>query len=82
MRILEVTQLKPIQLAPDGFVFPLSRQTKIILDKKSPAPKKLHELTFQQGAYFGEVGDCCSYLSNDELFELEEKGMLRIRKTK
>ncbi len=81
MRILEVKQLKPIQVSEGSFIFPISFQTKIILDKKSPSSKKEHQLIYQQGRQYGEVGDCCNYLSNDELLQLEEKGMISIRKS-
>jgi len=81
MRILEVTQLKAIQVSEGSFIFPVSCQTRLILDKKSPSKKKEHQLIYQQGRQYGEVGDCCTYLSNDGLLKLEEKGMIKIRKT-
>ena len=81
MRILEVKQLKPIQLREKGFKFPVSKQTIFILDKKSPSNKKHHQLVFQQGDRFGLVGDFCAYLSNDELFELEKLEIITVRKS-
>lgn len=80
MRIVSVRQLKPIQLEEGRFVFPLNSCTKIILDKKRPSNKKIHELLHQQGSHYGTVGDCCTYLSNDELLSLEAKGMIAIKK--
>lgn len=80
MRILRVTQLKGIQVSEDSFIFPISCQTRLILDKKSPSKNKEHQLIYQQGARYGEVGDCCVYLSNEDLLRLEEKGMIKIDK--
>lgn len=81
MRILEVTQLKAIQVSEGSFTFPISCQTRLILDKKNPSKRKVHQLIYQQGRQYGEVGDCCTYLSNDDLLKLEEKGMIKIRKS-
>lgn len=80
MKILEVKQLKAIQVESGGFIFPISSQTSLILDKKSPANRKEHQLIYQQGSQYGEVGDRCTYLNNKQLLELEEKGMIKIKK--
>lgn len=80
MRILTVVQIKPIQLREGGFIYPLNTNTKIILDRKSPSNKKIHELVYQQGIYYGSVGDCADYLSNDDLLALETKGMIKVKK--
>ncbi len=81
MRILSVKQLKPIQVRDGGFIFPLSSSTKIILDRKGKKDRKTHELIYQSNPrYYGNVGDCCEYLNNDELLALEEKGMIEIKK--
>jgi len=81
MKILSVTQLKAIQF--DGIEpFPLSSQTRIILDKKNPSHRKEHQLLFQQSKCYGSIGDMCKYLDNFELFELEKKGFISIKKTK
>lgn len=82
MKIISVTQLKAIQLREDSFVFPISCQTRLILDKKSPSNKKEHQLIYQQGSKYGAVGDCCAYLSNEQLLDLESKGMIKIDKRK
>lgn len=83
MRILSVKQLTAIQMTENSFVFPLSLGTKITLDKKNPSNRKEHQLTYQSDLrYYGNVGDCCNYLSNDDLLNLEEKGMIEIRKSK
>lgn len=76
-RVMSVTILKDIKLA-NGVKYALSPQVSIILDKKRKADSKIHELIYQQGTYYGAVGDRCTYLSHDELFELEEKGMIKI----
>ena len=79
MKILSITQLKPIEFER-GFTYPLSSKTRIILDKKNPSHRKEHQLIFQQSTYYGEVGDCCKYLDNFELLELEKKGFISIKK--
>lgn len=81
MRILKVTQLKAIQVSEGKFTFPFSSQTRLILDKKNPSKRKEHQLIYQQGKNYGEVGDCCTYLSNDDLLKLEEKEMIKIHKS-
>lgn len=81
MRILSVTQLKPIQLGEGRFIYPHNSRTKINLDRKRPSNKKEHQLIYQQGPNYGTVGDCCNYLSNEELLELEAKGMISIKKS-
>ena len=80
MKILSVTQLKPITIW--NTTFPLNSKTRIILDKKNPSHRKEHQLIFQQSAYYGEVGDCCKYLDNFELLDLEAKGFISIKKAK
>lgn len=84
MRILKVIQLKPIQINENGFVFPLSPlHTKIELDKKGKSDRKQHQITYQMDPrHYGNVGDCCDYMDNQKLLELEEKGMIRIVKAK
>jgi len=83
MRILSVTILKNIQLGPDQHVYFNNGLTKLILDKKSPSNRKMHQLSYQQNPRsYGTVGDCTDYLDNEELLALEEKGMIRINKTK
>lgn len=82
MKIISVTQLKPIEFEGNYFTFPLNSKTKIILDKKNPSHRKEHQLIYQQSAFYGEVGDRCKYLNNFELFELEKKGFILIKKTK
>ncbi|RZJ91587.1 MAG: hypothetical protein EOO20_04695 [Chryseobacterium sp.] len=81
MKILSVKQLKPIQTSEGAFVFPMGIHTKIELDTKSPSAKKCHQLTYQSDLrHYGNVGDYCSYLNNDQLLALEAKGMIEIKK--
>lgn len=82
MKILNVKQIKPIQLGEGRFVYPLSPKTRLILDKKKPSNKKEHQLIYQQGSHYGTVGDCCNYLNNNDLLELEAKGMILIDKAR
>lgn len=79
MKILSVTQLKNIEI--NGSIFPMGPKTKFNLDKKTPSNKKEHCLFFQQGPYYGEVGDICTYLNNEDLLDLENKGLIEIKKT-
>lgn len=80
MKILSVIQLKDIIINDEKY--PIGRNTQIILDKRNPSNKKEHQLIYQQSIYYGEIGDKCKYLNNEELFELEEKGFISIKKTK
>lgn len=81
MRILSVNQIKDIEI-DNGIIFPLNNKTRIILDKTNPSNKKEHQLIYHQSLYYGSVGDRCRYLNNDELFDLEKRGFITIKKTK
>jgi hypothetical protein len=69
-RIRNATVIKPIKDFPMG--------SKIILDKSNPVKRKCHQLIWQQGNYYGQVGDRCAYLSHEELFELHEQGFIKL----
>jgi hypothetical protein len=79
MRIKSIIQVKPISFGDNSFVFPVTCQTKFILDKKNRSDKKEHQLIYQQGRTYGMVGDRCRYLTNDELVDLEQRGLIIIR---
>jgi hypothetical protein len=72
-----VTILKDIQLRENSFVFH-RRSARVVYDSSSTRSKKLHQLIFQQGDRYGEVGDCCDYITHDQLLELERTGFVRI----
>jgi hypothetical protein len=72
-----VTILKDIQMRANGHVFH-RRSSEINYDSRLPRDKKLHQLLFQQGDYYGEVGDCCEYITHELLLELERGGFVRI----
>lgn len=74
MKVKKVIQLKAIQLSDFSFVFPFGFSTKIIIDHKG----KEHQLLYQQGRQYGESGDCCTYLNNQELLRLQSEGMIKI----
>jgi hypothetical protein len=77
-RLSTVYQLKPFHTKTfTTSWFPMG--TKIILDKKKPYAKKLHQITWQSGPYYGSVGDMTDYISHEELLELEKQGVLKIR---
>lgn len=78
MKIVSVIQLKDIEIGE--YYFPLSKKTRIVLDKKNPLNKKEHRLLYQQYPYYGEVGDMCKYISNIELLELEKNGFVSIER--
>lgn len=37
-----------------------------------------HQLYYQQGRSYGQVGDCCEYITHETLMELQETGYVRI----
>lgn len=53
-------------------------RSKIEYDTKQPITKKRHALIYQQGPYYGTIGDCCDYLTHDELLDLERRGFISI----
>jgi hypothetical protein len=75
-RIKSARQLKPIKTRSFSSLFPIG--SRITLDKKNVIAKKEHQILWQSGAYYGEVGDMCDYVSHEELFELHEKGYIRL----
>jgi len=63
----------------NGVKYPFDlRCVRIDLDKKSKKEDKQHAVIYQTGRYYGRTGDKCYYISHDELFELEEKGMVSL----
>ncbi len=56
------------------------RSAEIIYDARSPKKRKTHQLVFQQGSSFGNVGDKCEYLTHDELQDLVREGKVRIKR--
>lgn len=78
--MVKVVILRDIQLHPDGHVF-TKKCSRIEYDAKKPILKKLHQLVHQQGERYGTVGDCCEYLTHDQLRKLEESGHIRIHQT-
>lgn len=77
-RLWGCIQLKPFhtRMFKDSW-FPMG--TRIILDKKKPYAKKLHQITWQSGPYYGSVGDMTDYISHEELLELEHQGAIMIK---
>ena len=76
-RVRSAKQLKPIYTQTFR-TSPFPMGSKINLDKKKPIPKKEHQILWTIGETFGEVGDQCDYVSHAELFELHEKGFIRL----
>ena len=75
-KINKVTVLKPIPIK--GIERPMPVFSRIELDKSYPVAKREHQVIFQQGAYYGEVGDRCYYISQEELLKLEADGIVRL----
>jgi hypothetical protein len=55
-----------------------ARCSRIVYDAKSPRAKKIHQLLYQQGPRYGQIGDACDYVRHDELLEMERRGLVRI----
>lgn len=76
-KIKSIIQLKEI-VTPCGMTFFKAPSVKIIPDN-SRAKRKTHQIIYQQNPrQYGMVGDMCDYVSDAELAELEEKGMIKI----
>lgn len=77
-KVLSVKQLKPFHTSQfSTSIFPMG--SKIVLDfEHSAITEKQHQITWQQGAYYGEVGDMTDYISHAELFELNRKGVIKL----
>lgn len=76
-KVRSVKQLKEITLR-NGNKYPFSPLVHIDLDKKSRVSSKCHQIYLQQGRCYGTVGDRCDTISHEELFELEDNGMISI----
>jgi hypothetical protein len=65
--------LKPIQ--PRGWTSYFHPETSAL---KYDPKERGHMLKHQQGKYYGQVGDMCTYLSQADLLELERNGFIKI----
>lgn len=74
---IRVTILKDIKPKGWSSVF-YARTARFEYDSKSPTRKKIHQLIYQQGPRYGQVGDMCESFTHDELLELERQGFVRI----
>ncbi len=57
-------------------------KSRIEYDSYHEKSRKLHQLIYQQGPNYGAVGDCCAYLSHEELQRLIDDGavaLMRLR---
>jgi hypothetical protein len=78
-RLWGCIQLKPFHTKSCQISwFPMG--TLIILDKKKPYAKKLHQITWQSGPSYGSVGDMTEYITHEELLELEQQGAITIQR--
>ena len=69
--------LKDIQLRENGHLF-TQKCAVIEYDSKSRRKDKTHLLIHQQGSEYGSIGDCCEYLSQQDLESLAARGLIRI----
>lgn len=77
-RIKGAIQLKEIVLR-NGKEIPFrSWFVKFDLDKSSSIKNKTHQIYMQQGLQYGSVGDFSEDISHEELFELEQLGMIKL----
>lgn len=77
---MKITILRDIEAPGFSSIF-FKRSSRIIYDTKSPKTKKLHQLLYQQGERYGEIGDMCTYLKHDELLDLERRGFVSIKRS-
>jgi len=77
--MLGIRQLKAIQKNKGSFVYPVSKNTRVDLDTSYPIKNRRHDLVYQQGKYYGEVGDCCDYLTDADLLRLQAEGVIEIQ---
>jgi hypothetical protein len=77
-RVSCAQQLKPFKAGCIS-MFPMG--TKIKLDKTNPVKRKQHCIIYQQGTHYGQVGDMCTYVSHQELFELAKRGDIVLKNT-
>ena len=75
--MVKITILKDI--TPDGWSTPFYAQTsRFDYDAKSPTRKKCHQLVYQRGPRYGNVGDMCAFFNHEQLLDLEARGFVRI----
>jgi hypothetical protein len=79
--MIKVIILRDFQVEEGGQVFTRKCST-IEYDTKRPTEKKWHHLVYQQGERYGTVGDCCEYLTDQQLHDLVFKGHVRIERSR
>ena len=77
-KVLSVKQLKPFHTKEfSTSIFPIG--SRIVLDNEhSVIADKVHQVIWQQGRNYGEVGDMCDYITHAELFDLHQRGFIRL----
>jgi len=74
-RIAKVIVLKPIPIP--GIDEPMPRSSKINLDTSYPVKNREHQVVFQQGSFFGSVGDRCYSITDEYLRELDKQWIIQ-----
>lgn len=80
---VKVTILKPI--IPAGWSSPFHPETaRVDYDRRAERgmPRWNHQIVFQQGKYYGQVGDMSASLTHAELLALERDGFVSIQKVR
>lgn len=75
--MISVKILNDIQLRENGHIF-TKNLSVIEYDSKRPRKNKTHLLIYQQGREYGTIGDCCEYLTHQELEMLSAAGYVQI----
>jgi len=79
--MIVITILKDIQLRKGGHVY-TRKVSALKYDANRAKAAKRHQLLYQQGEQYGTVGDCCDYLTHDQLLQLEADGYIHIEDVK
>lgn len=78
---VKVTILKPI--VPKGWTsafYPETARIDYVRRATSKLNRWSHQIVFQKGAHYGEVGDMAANITHAQLLDLEREGFVRIEK--
>lgn len=75
-KLIKVTVLKPIPIK--GINEPMPITSKIEIDRVTyPKKKREHQVFAMSGPVYGNVGDRCYSITEDELNQLERDGIVK-----
>lgn len=67
------------EIVPPGWTSTFYPATsRFVYDANNPQSKKDHQLIFQRGPSYGNVGDMCAGFTHEQLLELERTGFVEI----